>query len=377
MKKREIQLELEQLTDSRLLYMQKVPDFGFYILIVVLLLFCAAGIWSTKAHKVSIIKAQGVVESTNKNYVTPPFSGEITEYFMEEGMIVEEGDILFRIKSVDFNLQKDQLTGEKENYEKQIEQFRKLIDSIKDDKNYFSINEEEDSLYYNQYEAYKSRIEQNQLNLSMMADYGYTDEQIENEIIKNQNVVSEIYYSTLSEIEESILSCQKQIDSINVNLETIENGLSEYTVTANTSGTLHLLSEYKAGMVVQASALVASIASESDTYRIRANVAPGDFSRIDLNDRVEIEMSGLLPSIYGTISGRITAIDSDATVMENAEGGASSCFTVYIEPDTFYIISKAGKKVNLSSGMEAVINIQYDEATYFDYLMDSFGVQKR
>lgn len=35
MKKREIQLELEQLTDSRLLYMQKVPDFGFYILIVV------------------------------------------------------------------------------------------------------------------------------------------------------------------------------------------------------------------------------------------------------------------------------------------------------------------------------------------------------
>ena len=106
-------------------------------------------------------------------------------------------------------------------------------------------------------------------------------------------------------------------------------------------------------------------------------MAPGDFSRIDLNDRVEIEMSGLLPSIYGTISGRITAIDSDANVIENAEGGASSCFTVYVEPDTFYIISKAGKKVNLSSGMEAVINIQYDEATYFDYLMDSFGVQKR
>ena len=51
MKKREIQLELEQLTDSRLLYMQKVPDFWFYILIVVFLLFCAAGIWSTKAYR--------------------------------------------------------------------------------------------------------------------------------------------------------------------------------------------------------------------------------------------------------------------------------------------------------------------------------------
>lgn len=369
--------KLEQLTDSSLLYMQNIPDFALYILTVVAIAICSLIVWSMNASKVMIIKAQGIVESVNKNYVMPPFSGEIIENDMYEGMVVEEGDTLFTIKSVDFDLQKDQLVGEKEEYERKIEQQKKLEDSIKSDTNLFSSKNEYDSLYYNQYEAYKSKIEQNQINLSMMEAYGYTDEQIENEIVRNQNLISEIYYSTLMEIEESILNYQTQVNSIELKLKAIEDGLTEYVVTANESGVLHLLSEYKAGMVVQASTTIASIASETDEFIVKANISPTDFSRIEVTSEVEIEIEGLIKAVYGTIGGSIYQIDSDISVIQGNDGKRNSYFSVYIHPNSYYVVNREGKKVNLTNGMVATVNIHYDEVTYMEYFLECLGVKKQ
>lgn len=367
---------VEQLTKSQLLYMKNIPDFGLYLLLTITIFLCIVFSWSTRAVKVSIIKANGFVESINKNYIMPPFSGEITENFMHEGMVVEEGDTLFKIKSVDFNLQKNQLLGEKKEYEKKIELLNKLEESIKSDTNLFSITNAEESLYYNQYEAYRSRIDQNRISMDMMEEYGYTEEQIENEIIRNQGVVSEIYYSTLMSIEGTISDYQSQINSINLSLDAVNEGLTEYIVTANESGIIHLLAECKVGMVVQASTTVASIASKTDEYIIKANVTPMDFTRLELNDRAEIEIQGLIPSVYGTISGKIYQIDSDITLVQSNTGQNNSYFSIYIRPDTYYLINKEGKKVNLSNGMEVIANIQYDEITYFDYFLECFGVTK-
>ncbi len=71
---------------------------------------------------------------------------------------MEEGDVLFSVESTDLNLQEEQLNGQKVIYETQISQYEKLVQSIKDDTNYFSASRSEDNLYYSQYEAYKSQV---------------------------------------------------------------------------------------------------------------------------------------------------------------------------------------------------------------------------
>jgi multidrug resistance efflux pump len=56
---------------------------------------------------------------------------------MEEGALVEAGDVLFTIKSTDYDLQQTQLEDNRKSYEEQISQYSLLIKSIKDDTNYF------------------------------------------------------------------------------------------------------------------------------------------------------------------------------------------------------------------------------------------------
>ncbi len=368
---------MDQLKDSRLLYDKNPPQFGYMLILSVVFLLVVVTIWSFKTPKTYMIHASGIVESENKNYVMSPYTGKISEIYMEEGSLVEKGEVLFSVESSELNLQVSQLEEQKVTYETRISQFEKLVQSIKDDTNYFDITKSEDTLYYSQYESYKSQVEQNQVDVSTYKSYGYTDEQIENQIKTNQAKVTEIYYSAISSAEASIAEAKTQLDTINSQLSALEQGKGEYNIVASESGIIHMLSDYDKGMVVQAASPIASIASKQDTYVIIAYVQPSDMARTKIGDSVDIEVSGLTQSVYGTIGGKVVGIDSDITTTESNNSETSSYFKVYIEPNSDYLISKDGNRVSISNGMAVVARIQYDEVTYFDYVMEALGVLTR
>lgn len=368
---------MEELKDSCLLYEKNLPLFGYMIIIAIGILLFSVVIWSIKAPKVYIMKASGTVESINKNYVMAPYTGEITDINIEEGKTVEKGDALFTIKSTDLDLQSEQLESQKEIYETQVEQYAKLVKSIKDDTNYFDETKEEDSLYYSQYEAYQSQVEQQKVDTSMYSAYGYSEEQIEQLLIDNQSKVTEIYYSAIKSAEDSKKEAQAQLDSLEAQLGSVGTGQDDYVVTANASGKIHMISGYKEGMVVQAASAVASIAAEGDEYLVQAYVSPSDAARIEVGDSVDIAVSGLVQGVYGTISGIVEEKDSDITVSQSDSGESSSYFKVKIKPDTTYLVSKEGDKVNISNGMAVETRIQYDKVTYFQYVLEELGVLTR
>jgi multidrug efflux pump subunit AcrA (membrane-fusion protein) len=78
----------------------------------------------------------------------PKYTGEIGDRFVKEGQRVEKGDVLFSILSTDHNLQEEQLTRNRMAYINKIERYIKLVQSIKDDTNYFDVTNQDDSLYY-------------------------------------------------------------------------------------------------------------------------------------------------------------------------------------------------------------------------------------
>ncbi|PXV88301.1 multidrug resistance efflux pump [Lachnotalea glycerini] len=369
---------MEQLRDNRLLYDKTIPPFGYMIILTITILLVAVTIWSVKTPKIYIIKSSGVVQSTNKNYAMAPYTGEIVSISISEGMNVEEGDTLFEIKSGDLDVQSEQLEGQKEIYQTQISQYQKLVKSIKDDTNYFDQSNTEDSLYYSQYETYKSQVAQNKVDASIYKSSGYSDEQIEAELVKNQNKITEVYYSAIKSAEDSILQSQAQLDSINAQLDAIGIGQEQYSIKANTTGTIHMLSDYKEGMVVQATQALASISSENDDYIIQANVSADDAARLKVGDKTDIAVSGLTQSVYGTVSGKVTQIDSDLSTTESSNSeGSSTYFKVKIEPDYTYLVSKSGDKVNFSNGLTVEARIQYDKVTYFNYVLEGLGVLTR
>ena len=368
---------MEQLRDSRLLFEKKLPAFGFILLLIITCSLAGVIIWSIYAKKPYMIITQGTVTNRDSSYVMPVYTGEIEQCYLKEGKLVEEGEVLFTIKSTDYNVQEEQLEESRQSYEKQKEQSERLVQSIKDDTNYFDASEAEDELYYSTFEAYKAQVTQNTFDASMYQAYGYSDEQIENELEKNQGKISEIYYSAIQSAENMVKEAQTQIDAINAQLSAIGSGQDEYGVKAASSGILHLLADYKSGMVVQTGSAVGTITPENAEVLIEAYVSTADMARMEEGDKVELAVDGLVQSVYGNISGTVKNIDSNVTSIEGENGSSSSVFKIKVEPGEDYVVSKSGKKVNLSNGMTVEARITYDEVTYFDYILEKLGLLTR
>lgn len=168
---------LDEIRESRILFDKNPPAFGYILITVVTVFLIVAVVWSIKTPKVYTIQAQGTVTNDESNYVMCSYTGEILDSNMEEGVLVEAGDVLFTIKSTDYDLQQTQLEDNRKSYEEQISQYSLLIKSIKDDTNYFDETKADDGLYWSLFETYKSQVEQNKVDVSTYQAYGYTDEQ--------------------------------------------------------------------------------------------------------------------------------------------------------------------------------------------------------
>ena len=364
-------VSLSELKDSRLLYEKDMPVFGYLLLIILLFLMTAVTTWGIKTTKPYIVKGNGTVESPNRNYVMTPFTGEISGVVIKEGDHVEKGDELFSVKSTDAEIQSKQIDNQKQIYEKEIGQYNKLVKSIKNNKNYFSSSSSDDSLFYNRYEEYKSQVKQQTIDAKTLKDYGYTDDQIKEELKKNDSKKSELYYSAIREAETAKEQIQTELNILNAQSDALSTGAEDYTVKAFASGTIHMLGEYKDGMVVQTASPVASISTENDEFYISANVSASDRSRIKEGNKASIEVSGLQQNIYGTINGEVIEIDSDVSTTEDG----NAYFKVKVEPEKYYLINKEGNKINLSPGLQTEVRITYDEITYFNYVLDALGVK--
>ena len=367
---------MQELTDSHILFERKLPPFGYIIVWIVLAACAGVILWSTQANKAYEIIANGTVTSSEANYVMSAYTGTILHSNMEEGKIVSQGDTLFVISSTEYDLQSKQLKETRQSYEEKRSQYEKLVHSIQDNQNYFSATDADDALYYSTYESYKAQVAQNNLDTSAYKSYGYTDEQIEAEIEKNSAKITELYHAAIQSAQSGIAECQTQLDAIDAQLSALQDGYEEYHVTATTSGTLHLLADYKEGMVVQTGSAIATITPENSDTLVEAYVTPADMARMHTGDSVEMEIGGLMQSVYGTISGEVVQISSNVTTQETQNGNVQM-FKIQIRPDSLYVVSNSGNKVNLANGMAAEARIHYDEVTYFDYVMDKLGFKAR
>jgi len=267
--------------------------------------------------------------------------------------------------------------------EEQMSQLRKLENSILLNVNLFDAANPDDRQYHNQFETYQEQVAQNSVDVAMLMQWDYSDSQIESELRKNEVKISEIYHSTLTSIAESINATKIEIDNLKVQLDALSAGKAEHTITANTSGIVHMSDRQDVGVVVQAGAVLGSIAAANDELTINVFISANDRARVRVGNSVDIAVAGLMESVYGTINGTVVHIDSDITMPQGDGSGQGSSensagfFMLTIEPDVNYLVSRSGVKYVLSNGTAVEARIKYDEITYFDYLLESIGVLVR
>ena len=360
---------LSDLQDRRIMMDKKLPPYGYAFVILTGLFMIFLVIWSTQTNRIYVSQNSGVVQAANKTYIMSSYSGSITELNIAEGTYVNEGDLIAHIKSTDLDMQQDSLQSQLDIYKKQKSQYEKLVKSIQDDKNYFSETDIDDQPYYYQYETYKSQVAQKAFDASPYQAAGYSDEQIKALMEQNQSEVEALYYSTLQSISASLTSVQSNIDNLQSQMDALSTGANDYYIYAPTSGVIHMDTPYKVGMVLSAGTPLATVASENSDLEVVAYVTLNDRPLLHVGDPCKIAITGLSEYSYGTLTGTVTSIDSDVTA-----SSSGSYYKMTITPDSTYVISNSGDKVDLSNGMSVTARVEYDKLTYFEYAMEALGV---
>lgn len=360
---------LDDLQDRRIMMDRDVPPYGYAFVILVGLFMIFLLVWSTRTNRIYVSQNSGTVQASNKTYIMSSYSGTLTELYISEGSYVNEGDLVAHIKSTDLDMQQDNLESQLKIYQTQVDQYNKLLQCIQDDTNYFSETSVEDQPYYYQYETYKSQVEQKTFDASAYQAAGYTDAQIKTLMEQNQSEIQALYYSTMQSISQSITSAQSNVDNVQAQIDALNTGANDYYLYAPTSGVIHMDSPYKEGMVLSAGSPLATVASENDDLEIVAMVTVNDRPLLHVGDPCKIAITGLSEYSYGTLTGTVTSIDSDVTA-----SSSGSYYKMTITPDSTYVISNSGDKVDLSNGMSVTARVEYDKLTYFEYAMEALGV---
>ena len=361
--------DINELQDRRIMMEKKLPPFGYTLILLTAALILFLVVWSTKNYRTYVSQSSGSVQAANKTYIMSSYSGSITELNIAEGSYVNEGDLIAHIKSTDLDMQQDSLQSQLDIYKKQKSQYEKLVKSIQDDKNYFSETDIDDQPYYYQYETYKSQVAQKAFDASPYQAAGYSDEQIKALMEQNQSEVEALYYSTLQSISASLTSVQSNIDNLQSQMDALNTGANDYYIYAPTSGVIHMDTPYKVGMVLSAGTPLATVASENSDLEVVAYVTLNDRPLLHVGDPCKIAITGLSEYSYGTLTGTVTSIDSDVTA-----SSSGSYYKMTITPDSTYVISNSGDKVDLSNGMSVTARVEYDKLTYFEYAMEALGV---
>ena len=361
--------DINELQDRRIMMEKKLPPFGYALILLTAALILFLVVWSTKNYRTYVSQSSGSVQAANKTYIMSSYSGSITELNIAEGSYVNEGDLIAHIKSTDLDMQQDSLQSQLDIYKKQKSQYEKLVKSIQDDKNYFSETDIDDQPYYYQYETYKSQVAQKAFDASPYQAAGYSDEQIKALMEQNQSEVEALYYSTLQSISSSLTSVQSNIDNLQSQMDALNTGANDYYIYAPTSGVIHMDTPYKVGMVLSAGTPLATVASENSDLEVVAYVTLNDRPLLHVGDTCKIAITGLSGYSYGTLTGTVTSIDSDVTA-----SSSGSYYKMTITPDSTYVISNSGDKVDLSNGMSVTARVEYDKLTYFEYAMEALGV---
>lgn len=361
--------DLTDLQDRRIMMEKKLPPYGYALILLVAAFMVFLVVWSIRTPRIYVSQCSGTVQASNKTYIMSTYSGSITELNISEGSYVNEGDLIAHIKSTDLDMQQSNLESQIEIYQSQLSQCNKLLRSIQDDKNYFSETDPADQTYYYQYETYKSQVAQKTFDPSPYQAAGYTDSQIKALMEQNQSEIEALYYSTLQSITQNINSIQSTIDNLQSQVDALNAGANDYYIYAPTSGVIHMDTAYKEGMVLGSGSVLATVASENEDLEIIAYVSMNDRPLLNAGDPCKIAVSGLSEYTYGTITGVVSSIDSDIT---SSQEGAY--YKMTIAPDANYVVGKSGDKVNLANGMGVTVRVEYDKVTYFEYVMEAFGV---
>lgn len=183
---------------------------------------------------------------------------------------------------------------------------------------------------------------------------------IKGQITNKQNKYFQDSLAELTKTEEELSTRLQELEDKKVTLE-------HSSITAPVNAIVKNILITTQGAKVRPGDVILELVPSNDKLIIEAKFNPKELSFVKLGQKAAVKLDAYDYSIYGIFHGIVTYISPDS-ISERTQKGEEFYFRVQIELDTKELIAKNGRKIEISPGMSANIDIITGEQTFFDYL---------
>ena len=343
--------------------------------------------WSKDAYLEQISHATGsVIASAKTQSIQTAIDGVITEVLVHEGEQVRKDQELVLLNKQQNQAAFEAINGKVAALKAAITRLKsevygvalKFPDELKDYSEFVSTQTE---LYHRRKKALNDDIfalneslslTQSELNLNLpllkTGDIGATEiiklkkqiADMKGQITNKQNRYFQEAQVELTKIEEDLSIKLQELEDKKVNLE-------HSVIYAPMDAIVKNIIITTKGAKVRPGDVILELVPSSDKLIVEAKFHPRDLSFIQIGQKAAVKLDAYDYSIYGIFHGIVKYISPDALI-EKTQKGEEFYFRVQIELDTKELITKNGRKIEISPGMTANIDIVTGERTVFDYL---------
>jgi multidrug efflux pump subunit AcrA (membrane-fusion protein) len=353
----------------------------FFIVIIPIL------IWSKHAYLQQISHASGIVITSAKTQsIQTAIDGVINTVLVKEGEDVKKGQEIILLDKIQTQAAYDSIFAKVAALNATLvrvkaEIYGKPLIFSEELKQYPEFVSAQTALFHrkqkalnDEVEVYKESLklleEELKLNKSLLktGDIGTVEINklkrqiidIKGQITNKQNKYFQDSLSELTKIEEELSTRLQELEDKKVNLE-------HSSITAPVSGIVKNILITTQGAKVRPGDVILELVPSNDKLIIEAKFNPKELSFIRLGQRAAIKLDAYDYSIYGNFYGVVIYISPDS-ISERTQKGEEFYFRVQVELDTKELIAKNGRKIEISPGMSANIDIITGERTVFDYI---------
>ena len=344
-------------------------------------------IWSKDAYLEQISHATGsVIASAKTQSIQTAIDGVITEVLVHEGEQVRKDQELVLLNKQQNQAACEAINGKVAALKAALTRLKsevyggalKFPEELKDYPEFVTTQTE---LYHRRKKALNDDVTalseslsltQSELNLNLpllkTGDIGATEiiklkkqiADMKGQITNKQNRYFQEAQVELTKIEEDLSIKLQELEDKKVNLE-------HSVIYAPMDAIVKNIIITTKGAKVRPGDVILELVPSSDKLIVEAKFHPRDLSFIQIGQKAAVKLDAYDYSIYGIFHGIVKYISPDALI-EKTQKGEEFYFRVQIELDTKELITKNGRKIEISPGMTANIDIVTGERTVFDYL---------
>jgi hemolysin D len=161
-----------------------------------------------------------------------------------------------------------------------------------------------------------------------------------------------------------LVDVETRAASLAEDLGKAEQRLAALSLSAPEDGTVHELALHTVGGVVEAAQPLMKLVPAGATLEVEATVLNRDVGFLEIGQEVQVKLDTFAFTKYGSVTGRVMAVSSDAVVDERL--GAIYKTRVALGSQTMEV---DGREVRLSPGLSATVDIRTGTRRVIDYVL--------